>query len=205
MAVLYQTLVKCFQDMAHFLFLFSVLFMFLSFMAYFQFGDLLPGHATFELSCISQFRMIFGEFIYDEEADSLPNDQYMLYWAYAGTFMIVAFFILLNFFLAIVVDNFMVVKEEVAEFNAENSIWIDVLDLVDSLFKYRKYKWPSRSAVINFLNARGSDDDKGAAEKSSSEKGALKVIYEYLNGPPREFCEDPVRAAELLNEFSEFD
>ena len=40
--------------------------------------------------------------------------------------MIVAFFILLNFFLAIVVDNFMLVKEDVKEFNAENNIWVDV-------------------------------------------------------------------------------
>merc|ERR1719247_1301228 len=171
MAVLYQTLVKCFQDMAHFLFLFSVLFMFLSFMAYFQFGDLLPGHATFELSCISQFRMIFGEFIYDEEADSLPNDQYMLYWAYAGTFMIIAFFILLNFFLAIVVDNFMVVKEEVAEFNAENDIWLDCWDIVDSFFKYRKYNWPSRTAVLQFLENRGQGEDAGTAIKKDTKYG----------------------------------
>ena len=40
--------------------------------------------------------------------------------------MIVAFFILLNFFLAIVVDNFMLVKEDVKEFNAENNghLWM---------------------------------------------------------------------------------
>ena len=61
--------------------------------------------------------------------------------------MIVAFFILLNFFLAIVVDNFMLVKEDVKEFNAENNIWVDVWDIAESFWKYRKYKWPDRATV----------------------------------------------------------
>jgi hypothetical protein len=200
MAILYQTMVKCFQDMAHFLFLFSVLFFFLSYMAYFQFGDLLPGHATFLKSSISQFRMIFGEFIYDEEADALTSSQYLLYWAYSGTFMIVAFFILLNFFLAIVVDNFMLVKEDVKEFNAENNIWVDVWDIAESFWKYRKYKWPDRATVINFLNARG---DEGP--EKSDKSGVSKVMFDFLNGPPREFCEDSVKADEFLGEFQEFD
>jgi len=194
MATLYQTMVKCFQDMAHFLFLFSVLFFFLSYMAYFQFGDLLPGHATFLKSSISQFRMIFGEFIYDEEADALTSSQYLLYWAYSGTFMIVAFFILLNFFLAIVVDNFMLVKEDVKEFNAENNIWVDVWDIAESYWKYRKYKWPDRLTVINFLNARG---DEGP--EKSDKSGVLKVMSDFVNGPPREFCEDSVKADEFLS------
>ena len=47
--------------------------------------------------------MIFGEFIYADGASELSGVMMFIYWLYAFTFMIVMFFTLLNFFLAIIV------------------------------------------------------------------------------------------------------
>merc|ERR1719183_752327 len=96
--------------------------------------------------------------------------------------MIVAFFILLNFFLAIVVDNFMVVKEAIKEFNAENAIWVDLWDVVDSIYRYRRWKWPSRTRVINFLELRGYNK-KGEASRPSviSEIGVVKLMMDHFH------------------------
>ena len=52
--------------------------------------------------------------------------RYTFYWIYAGTFLLIAFFVLLNFFLAIVVDSYVAVREDIAEFKAENSFLADV-------------------------------------------------------------------------------
>merc|ERR1719326_770645 len=100
----------------------------------------------------------------------------------------------------------MVVKEEVSEFNAENAIWLDLWDIVDSIRKYRTYNWPQRTRVINFLNGRTSASDEGEDSKPSSspDAGVMKVLSEYLHGAPRGFCEDPVKAEEFLEYFSEF-
>merc|ERR1719335_322386 len=98
MGVLVRTLEAAFGEMAHFVILFMVLFMFLAYMAHFQFADQLIEYDTIWNSSYSQFRMVFGEFLYTTPlVGTLHGAQLALYWLYALTFFALAFLILLNF------------------------------------------------------------------------------------------------------------
>merc|ERR1719326_2460177 len=100
MAVLYRTVMQAMSEMIHFLLLFAALFVFLAYLAYFQFGDQVNEYSTFPGALISQVKMVFGEFIYVEISNNLEGSQFYLYWIYVITFTLIAFWILLNFFLA---------------------------------------------------------------------------------------------------------
>merc|ERR1719160_3055 len=96
--------------------------------------------------------MIFGEFIYAEGAEKLHGSMSVMYWLYAFTFMFVIFFTLLNFFLAIIVDSFVDVKNELDhKYVTENIFWWDCYDTILSWIYYRKKGWPTRHKIILML------------------------------------------------------
>lgn len=204
MAVLYATLEKCAQEMAHFLLLFFFLFMFLAMMAYFQFGDHVPQYSTFAQSIESHVMMIFGDFLTVEEAaNRLSPTQYFLYWVYAGTFLLVTFFILLNFFLAIVVDAFVAVKEDISEKKFGNSFSSDLTDMLTNFYYYRinqkTRSWPRPKVVAKWLERRGG------VKRSQKATGVAKVILDTIICEGLEnFCTEKLSAAELQNEFPSF-
>merc|ERR1719408_348166 len=93
----------------------------------------------------AQGRMIFGEFIYASGEEELHGVMIIMYWLYAFTFMIVMFFTLLNFFLAIVVDAYADVKEEFDTVHiTEQAFPTDVLDILAGVVRYRVRRWPAR-------------------------------------------------------------
>lgn len=206
MAILTATLEKAFSDMAHFLTLFMFLFAFLAFLAYFQFGDQVDEYKSFSDAFESQVLMIFGEFLYTSNAGdrlSPPSQQYTFYWIYAGTFLLIAFFVLLNFFLAIVVDSYVAVREDIAEFKAENSFLADVTDICANFYYYNfnaktRSTWPRPKELISWLEHRGTTRSKGM----QGQKGVLRVIVDkILCDGVDDFCRDPITAKELFSAF----
>merc|ERR1719456_2148220 len=72
--------------------------------------------------------MVVGEFPWDS-TQSLDSLSLLIFFIYIFIFAIFAFFILLNFFLAIVVDAFTRVKEEMEANVVENSCIYDLCDV----------------------------------------------------------------------------
>ena len=70
---------------------------------------------------------------------------------YLLSFALIIFFFLTNFFLAIVVDGYVKVSKAVAANDAENSIVVDLYDIVLGMIKQSKHRWPSPDVVLQHL------------------------------------------------------
>merc|ERR1719482_1325184 len=70
---------------------------------------------------------------------------------YLLMYSVLAFFVLVNFFLAIVVEAFMKVKEGIIKQITENSSPCDTWDIPYKLALYTINRWPSRMKVLKLL------------------------------------------------------
>jgi len=150
MAVLTKTVSKASSQIIHFLMLFSLLFVMLAFIAFWQLGTQIPHFATFGDAISTQGRMLFGEFIYADGAAKLHTTDMILYWTYAFTFMLLMFFILLNFFLAIIVDAFVCVKADIEEMTTDRSFVYDCFATLRTGLYIKTRGWMTRREVIEF-------------------------------------------------------
>ena len=141
-AMLTSTVSKALYNMMHFFFVFAVLFLMLAFMANFLLGGRIHIFGTFGSACSAQVRMLFGEFIYADGVEVLSGSALVMYWLYAISFMLIVFFTLLNFFLAIIVDAFVEVKEGCGQLRCTQSFFRDLTSMVWTLYLQRRYKLP---------------------------------------------------------------
>ncbi|EER08668.1 hypothetical protein Pmar_PMAR017726 [Perkinsus marinus ATCC 50983] len=111
-AILAETVRIGSDDMFHFFILFATLYSLLAFLARWVFGDSLAQFKSFNAALYTQFQMLIGEWPFDD-FDGYENQGVMIF--YMILFGIVMFFMVLNFFLAIVVDSFESTKQEIEE------------------------------------------------------------------------------------------
>lgn len=150
-AMLTSTVQRALHNMMHFFFIFAILFLMLAFMANFLLGGRIHLFGTFGSACSAQIRMLFGEFIYAEGVEMLSGTSLAMYWLYAISFMLIVFFTLLNFFLAIIVDAFVEVKEACGQLQCTKSFFSDLCSMTLSLHLQRKHRLPPRKKVIKYL------------------------------------------------------
>lgn len=152
MALLTDT-IKCGIDhMLHFLLLFSILFCFLAFMAHWMFGPDLDIFQTFPQTISEQVRILFGEYLVAGEGmKNLYGPMFGIYVLYFITFMFVVSWTLLNFFLAIVVDAFVIVKEEISGASVHRNFFVDVYDCMYTPMLFKKHHWPAAKTVLKAL------------------------------------------------------
>lgn len=195
MALLTRTLIFAWDNILHFFSLFLPIFLVLAYMIHWLLGgDLFErysgtGFGSFSEAIMSQTRMIFGAWIYSPGVDELHGVWLTMYWVWAATFMLLVFFILLNFFLAIIVDAFVVVKEMIEKQVTECSFPYDCYDAFASTRKFYSKGWPSRDAIIR---ACGNHVPKW-------EGGRLKTAMEIDDEEDHDKPE--MRALELSNLF----
>lgn len=151
MAMLTDTIALAITNLVHFLFLFMVLFLMMAFMAHWQLGEYIKSFSTFGDTVSSQARMIFGEFIYAEGTEQLHGVMMFMYWLYAFTFLLVIWGLLLNFFLAIVVDAFVTVNTASQSSDVVGNFFSDVVEVIEAGIKSGVHGWPSRKQMIQFL------------------------------------------------------
>jgi hypothetical protein len=149
-AVLARTLVEGFDDTFHFLLLFGIIFGILAFVAWWTFGATIGSFNTVGVAAQRQFEMVIGEYPWDT-IEGLPFLTAVMYTIYLLTYSILAFFILVNFFLAIVVDAFLNVKKGIINQVTENSSPFDTMDIPVKLFLYSYNRFPPRRKILNRL------------------------------------------------------
>jgi len=159
MAMLTSTVAASLDMMFHFMILFTILFCMLAFMASWMLGGEVPAFKTYTEAIGSQGRMLFGEWIYADNADELFGGMVVMYWLYAITFMLVLFFSLLNFFLAIVLDSFTSVQEKASKDPTEMNFFADVFDALRMPFVRRRRKWPTRNALLQALEVNLGEEE----------------------------------------------
>mmetsp|Transcript_85476 Transcript_85476/g.161039 ORF Transcript_85476/g.161039 Transcript_85476/m.161039 type:complete len:1006 (+) Transcript_85476:73-3090(+) len=151
MAMLTDTIGKALTNIVHFLILFATLFFMLAFMAHWQLGEFITNFATFGDTVSAQGRMIFGEFIYASGAERLHGVMMFMYWLYAFTFLLIMWGLLLNFFLAIVVDAFADINSKNNDSEVVGNFLGDCFDVCKSFLDGIKYGWPLRSELFEFF------------------------------------------------------
>lgn len=150
-ALLTSTVWDAMGNLIHFFILFALFYGALGFMGFWMLGDSLDGFESFGSSLIVELQMLCGEFIKHDHTDSLNGTQLFMYWFWAGTFQLVMVFLLLNFFLAIVVDSFVAVKEENAKHTTAHSFFYDLLAIPYSRIMAYFNKWPTPTMLLEFL------------------------------------------------------
>ncbi len=115
-----------------------------------MFGATNEKFQNINTAMVTQFEMLVGEYPWPE-SDLEQNFQSFL--SYLVIYALVIFIILMNFLLAIVVDSYAKVKEEVKECVIECSIMVDVIALLIYPWFQLFLGWPSRSHLIRKLLA----------------------------------------------------
>lgn len=130
MGIVTRTIQNAASDLFHWMILFSMVFFLYVYMAFLIFGSSILSFSTVERSFQTCFGILLGEISVTNEMFNLPN-RYSVYIFYYSFIMIV-FFVLVNVFLAIIVDAYVDVKQR-----AENSDSLpkEVVVLIRSLIK----------------------------------------------------------------------
>eukprot|EP00449_Zooxanthella_nutricula_P048076 CAMPEP_0198596524 /NCGR_PEP_ID=MMETSP1462-20131121/143287_1 /TAXON_ID=1333877 /ORGANISM="Brandtodinium nutriculum, Strain RCC3387" /LENGTH=890 /DNA_ID=CAMNT_0044328165 /DNA_START=10 /DNA_END=2679 /DNA_ORIENTATION=+ len=198
MAMLTSTLKKSLDNMFHFFFLFLLIFAMLGFTASWMLGGDVTAFATVGIALGSQTKMLFGEWIYADNADDLTGVMVAMYWIYALTFMLLLLYTLLNFFLAIVVDAFVQVKTHIAVQTFEQNVCLDIFDLLRSGVQYRSRSWPARSTLLKAI-----DDAIENTPPPDPEDAEDRIwTVQKLHGVLPDAMKDPARLASFLHSYS---
>jgi len=206
-AMLTKTVKGALLNMLHFFLVFTILFLMLAFMAHFLLGGQIQLFGTFGGACETQVRMLFGEFIFVDGAELLSGLSLAMYWLYAASFMLIVFFTLLNFFLAIVVDAFVAVKDEYDKLHCTYNFIYDVGMIPRSLYMHFKLKLPGRKKFIAYLEE--SLENIKEVRKQAEQKARKKVGHKgvrHQEPPPAEPSGGPLTmpAKKMLEEFQGF-
>ncbi|XP_064540533.1 polycystin-2-like protein 2 isoform X2 [Drosophila montana] len=105
------TLKRCSKDLAGFSLMFGIVFLAYAQLGLLLFGTKHPDFRNFVTSILTMIRMILGDFQYNliEDANRVLGPIYFL------TYILLVFFILLNMFLAIIMETYNSVKSEITQ------------------------------------------------------------------------------------------
>ncbi|KAF4647504.1 hypothetical protein FOL47_004512, partial [Perkinsus chesapeaki] len=114
--------------------------------------------------------MLIGEWPFDD-FDQYENQGVMVF--YMILFGVVMFFMVLNFFLAIVVDSFESTKQEIEEYKVEGSLFSDVWHLMVQFVMRQMRRWPSRALFVEKLSLYREDAAKRTGAAVEDESGIV--------------------------------
>eukprot|EP00397_Hematodinium_sp_SG-2012_P019227 GEMP01019745.1.p1 GENE.GEMP01019745.1~~GEMP01019745.1.p1 ORF type:complete len:461 (+),score=74.53 GEMP01019745.1:1074-2456(+) len=123
LAVIQRSIRRAWVDMSHFLIIFLLIFFNFALGGYILFGNHLVDWNTTAAAITSSFRAIMGDFNYADMHEVAPISAALWFWCY----MILTFLILLNMFLAIILDTYSEIKRGSEPFTA--SLWDQGLEL----------------------------------------------------------------------------
>mmetsp|Transcript_16978 Transcript_16978/g.40752 ORF Transcript_16978/g.40752 Transcript_16978/m.40752 type:complete len:300 (-) Transcript_16978:207-1106(-) len=154
-AVLVRTCVLASNDLFHFLLTFLMLYIILAFIGYFQFGMHFFTFSSIAESLMTQFKMLVGS--WPAEITN-SNDSALI--VYFVIFALVVVFILLNFFVAIIIEKYDMAKYQLEGMECEvNNILVDSFDLIIQSLAATRNRWPPRPEVIAELEDMDIDGD----------------------------------------------
>ena len=151
LGILMNTLHKTLDDMVHFAILFMTAYALLGFIGHVSFAATCPDQfGTFTGSLKKQFEIICG---YGDDwpfrvFDTMDSLESMMFQVYLGVYVLLVFFIMLNFFVGIVLQGFFDTKKDIEAMISERSFFFDMSDVLFSAWAFRKHKWPRRAEVV---------------------------------------------------------
>jgi len=147
LAVLVDTVRYAADEMWHFTIIFFMLFFVLALTAYWMFGQEREHFSSPSQACWTQLGMFIGEYGFALPEDT-PDVEFIIYQL---VFIFCVFLILLNFFLAIVVEAYAAVRRAIEECEVEDELIHDFIDIVYTLFLQTWLRWPAGNQVHKSL------------------------------------------------------
>jgi len=158
LAVITAALHGCCVDLVHFLFVFAVVFANFALGAYLLFGHQLEEWSKVDLSLNTAFRALMGDFDFQRMWLIAPVSSITWFWL----FMVLIVLVMLNMFLAIVLDAHAEVKERVRD---RSTLWEEAASLsTEVAVLWRK---PTNSWIEAFT---ADSSDEGEAEEGNAKK-----------------------------------
>lgn len=152
MAVLVNTMKALADNLYHFLLYFIFINIILVYLGWWMFAELDNlNYGTFMKTLYTQFRMLTGDFPFPLEMPNFALATYLILY----TFMV--FIILVNFLLAIVVGSYESVMKDVIEMETDQNVAVDSWDALRTMWKRRRYRYPSAKAVLMALDRNYKD------------------------------------------------
>jgi hypothetical protein len=153
LGIVADTLAMGIDFLFHFFLAFLVLFSLLGSIGHWLFGDKMEQFETVSRALHTQFEMLTGEFVWVENMHE--NAAYELY---VVVFVILVFFTLTNFFLAIVVNSYSALLEKLEKTESEHNVVVDTLDMIKvGIATFTKgYPWPSE--ILDLIGGMCAED-----------------------------------------------
>jgi len=155
------------DDAIHFLVSGSLVFLGFAALGHIAFGRSVEGFATMEQTVLTQFvTAIAGpdpevmNQVRSLEGSSLS----WLFIVYQVSFVFVICLMLVNFFMALVLDAYNKVKRRMLQSVVEQDIFTDTVSLLVMGFRANWYQWPAMSTLIEKVQQGGEDQDVDADE-----------------------------------------
>ena len=148
------TLVHSGDDLAHFVFTFLIIFVALAALGTWSFGDELNEYNSLGATFMTQWSNMISGTVPEGYGDNWRLG------LYGFIFVIIAFLLLLNFLLAIIVEAYIKVKEAIERQETENSFPTDVVCVLIAQFLQWRYRWPHYSKITQAIVEAGTDSDE---------------------------------------------
>lgn len=172
-----NTIMNTMMTLLHFAFLSILIFMMLTFMVYWAFGSELEAFRTFGRAATAQLNMIYGDYIYAKGASELDDSTSFMYWLYALTFMILVFFLAVDFLVAVALDAFTEAKGRAKAATTSRNAISDAFTSVWAMVIARRNRFPPAQDLVNWLKG---DDSRWSALPDDGPQGEAVVNYEAL-------------------------
>eukprot|EP00746_Dinoflagellata_sp_MGD_P138886 gnl/MRDRNA2_/MRDRNA2_72451_c0_seq2.p1 gnl/MRDRNA2_/MRDRNA2_72451_c0~~gnl/MRDRNA2_/MRDRNA2_72451_c0_seq2.p1 ORF type:complete len:440 (-),score=73.25 gnl/MRDRNA2_/MRDRNA2_72451_c0_seq2:208-1338(-) len=153
--LLVRTIAEAADHLAHFFLIFLVVFVLFAFFGFSFFGRRFEAYSTFTATMETQFKFLLGS----HPGDMGEKHQKLACIVYQGAFVIVVMCMLLNFFLAIVVNQFTVEAERVQRMPAEQNTLVDILALMLEPWRLRWTREEKRAMGLTLDKWIRSHDD----------------------------------------------
>ncbi len=95
---------------------------------------------------------MLGNMMASGATPSMAWTNHPLLFFFQMTYIVLVFLIMLNFIIAIVVEAYMLVKNEMEDKKTEQSFWQDAAAIVVAASKRRVYGWPAHPMLIEHLS-----------------------------------------------------
>eukprot|EP00928_Gymnodinium_smaydae_P090131 TRINITY_DN7397_c0_g1_i1.p1 TRINITY_DN7397_c0_g1~~TRINITY_DN7397_c0_g1_i1.p1 ORF type:complete len:1776 (+),score=320.55 TRINITY_DN7397_c0_g1_i1:104-5431(+) len=148
-ALIAKTLKAALSDLFHFGLLFAIVFIGFALIGSWRFGAVREDFKDFFEAFSTQFDAMLGP-PGALNISGLAEDQWE-FLIYAFCFQCICFFFVLNFILAIIIDAYSSVMDEVRNSNVEMDILSDLFAVTRSGWKRFRYKWPDTYDIIFHL------------------------------------------------------
>lgn len=170
---------KAGDHLTHLGLVFMCLFSFLAVLSFWTLGSHASMFATIQDAYLAQFRHLFGEELDDDIFRHFDTPTLIMFQVYYFSFVFFMLMMLVNLFVAIMVDALVQVKREATTKLSDRNVVIDLVDTLSTWSLYRYHKWPGRRTLLKVLDSavkkEEEDDDEQDTQTNAQESTNVRL------------------------------